>query len=1040
MSEEPSSLARDANRIHQALKELLATHEPYDKEVEFQRKKLRRQYLQLLLVHPFAQESKDVENHLWMQSSYAFIAAYKQQINAVDRAIQNNARQQQQQQPPQQQQRHHAPGPVEYRKLLQRFRQFLAEEEKFWTKLVVRLYRAFGLEEAQSALVALGIQPADAQGASADTINNAPGRNQLLFPPESSTPPIGTRTPVERETSMSTLSKALVCLGDIARYRELYNESGGRPRAGHEDGIPARRRQRRGAFGTWVDNVPKARNYDKAQQCYEQARLLVPHEGNPSHQLAILASYKKDGYNSLFHYYRALCVKQPYDTALNNLGTLLAKSLDHWRVENRRDKNKNGPTDPNLHPRFRVDRFKERVVVLHALWRVGTERGIEKMNSISRRLDKDVADDFITLVGQRQMPADMITQVIVMSQGALWKHRMLRDSSAQEQQGGSSGSTLILEWCIVKHILDMHCALLEIGKDELKVPPSHDTKDDLGQQITATFRRTLPGLRVATKWLRANAKYLSQDPEFNAYQQKKQGATSAKPQRKMSGYSVHTRTFWEMFAEFSRALARAFPLAKLPKLTAPLEEDTELKGFLPLKNSMGNFITDNEGRVQPREEVHPNDEQLMRIADLLGDARAIAELEVGLVGKSGYVMFDTDGFEPEPAKGKDDTSGRQESIDRVSNLQQVTPPMQVPQPDPREKEPEDNLSDITSPDDDEDVVRDAFSHLDTGDQNEDDQEDEIVFNPRPAVSPIMAAAVSSPIQTSPMSPSRAMARPLSATKPSPCSPARTNGVLPTVVAPTTAEDLLNNVMGRGRSSGSLSAPQPPLLFRSELSHRSNQSIWSTSRDEQRMMASATGHMSGNPLFQSPTLQYSALTPASEPPAMVQQSIWSTSPPYITSNLETIQPNVPGNITGVGQALPPTTHPVQNYGLSPALGGANTINGSTSNLPQHQRVNSLTQQLQLQQLQQQQNQPLSYSFSGGSYGLNANSANFALSIHSNGISSLTGPFGGPTDTLYSSDYPSGLSSTPYHHSRHLSYNDSRVGQPMHHPPPPVWGNT
>ena len=250
------------------------------------------------------------------------------------------------------------------------------------------------------------------------------------------------------------------------------------------------------------------------------------------------------------------------------------------------------------------------------------------MNSIARKLDVAVAADFATLVGQRQMPADMITQAIAMSQGALWKHRMRRDASS-EQHGVSS---TLLEWYIVKHVLDMHRSLLEIGRDELNVPPSHDTRDDLGQQITATFRRTLPAFRVASKWLRANAKYLSQDPEFNAYLQKKKGgATSSQISgypHKISGHSYHTKKFWEMYAEFSRTLARTFPLAKLPKLTAPLEEDIELGGFLPLKKLMIDVRTDDQGRVNPREEVHPNEEQLMRIADLHEDARAIAELEV----------------------------------------------------------------------------------------------------------------------------------------------------------------------------------------------------------------------------------------------------------------------------------------------------------------------------------------------------------------------------------------------------------------------------
>jgi tetratricopeptide (TPR) repeat protein len=316
-----------------------------------------------------------------MQTSYAFISIYKQRITSLDRALQSA---------PRHQPRQGGHGPVEYRKLMQRFRQFLAEEEKFWTQLVVRLRRSFGLDEAQSAFVTLGILPPDG-ATSAQESPEQPhsregpttnGRNQFQFPPEDNISSALPQSSAERVGRLAILSKALVCLGDIARYRELYNESGGRPKAGHEETpLPARknvRNKRGGAPG--MELIPRARNYDKAQQCYEQARLLVPYEGNPYHQLAILASYQKDLFGSLIYYYRALCVLQPYDTASENLGTVVNKALDQWKTRMKREKEKNGGKVvdrhgcPPLAPRLRVENFKEKVVVLHALWRLGVDR------------------------------------------------------------------------------------------------------------------------------------------------------------------------------------------------------------------------------------------------------------------------------------------------------------------------------------------------------------------------------------------------------------------------------------------------------------------------------------------------------------------------------------------------------------------------------------------------------------------------------------------------------------------------------------------
>jgi len=313
-----------------------------------------------------------------MQTSYAFIASYKQRIQALDRGIQNQDIVRQQGQRPQQDQRQDVSHVVEHRKLVQRFRQFLAEEEKFWTQLVVRLRRSFALNEATHALVSLGIL-SEAEEAVRDQPNitestegvaNGGARNHFQFPPEDVSTSLVPTNAADKEGRLAILTKAVVCLGDIARYRELYNESGGRPKAGQEDNAPAKRTRTRRGGQSAVDLVPRPRDYHKAQQCYEQARLLMPDDGNPSHQLAIIAFYQKDSFASLLHYYRALCVRQPYDTASENLGSVLTRALDQWYHRSRRERNKR-VYSKDTPPRVRVELFKERVVVLHAVWKVG---------------------------------------------------------------------------------------------------------------------------------------------------------------------------------------------------------------------------------------------------------------------------------------------------------------------------------------------------------------------------------------------------------------------------------------------------------------------------------------------------------------------------------------------------------------------------------------------------------------------------------------------------------------------------------------------
>jgi len=318
---------------------------------------LQKQYLLLLLSHPNAKESKDAETHMWMQTSYALISIYKTRIAALEHALREAGTQRQQP-------RSQRPGPVEYRKLMQRFKQFLSTEERFWTHLVVRFQRQFALSEARSALSTLSIIP-DTEPDLDDPTDGKP--DHFRFPPE----PVENAssqisTPAQRNNRRATLSKALVVLGDLARYREQYNEGASRPRGGSERG--GRGGRGRGSHA----DFPRAKTYDKARACYDCARDLMPDEGNASHQLAILASYQKDTFESLVQYYKALCVRSAYDPAAENMHNVLSKFLEAWK---RRRKGKQGrsPPDDLTGTKANPPSFKDNVILLHALWRLSVE-------------------------------------------------------------------------------------------------------------------------------------------------------------------------------------------------------------------------------------------------------------------------------------------------------------------------------------------------------------------------------------------------------------------------------------------------------------------------------------------------------------------------------------------------------------------------------------------------------------------------------------------------------------------------------------------
>ncbi|KAJ7106870.1 hypothetical protein C8R43DRAFT_207304 [Mycena crocata] len=467
MADQPAQVSREARSIHAGLKTLLARDVWGNyREADFQRKNLRRRYLHLLLLHPAAPEAREAGTHLWMQTSYAFIALYKQRLarnnaNANSNRHGNNDTNANGRGG----HGHNNNNTVETRKLLQRFRQFLADEERFWRALVLRVQRERPYAEA---LVELPFASASTFGTSfeqlpgvtstamlggQDVQMTGPGKptwlaallppdlvcvageeerdgpedrmNHFGFPPERGEGVNGSLRGegdggheaggdrrdgegagggLDPAQARSVLSKALVCLGDIARYREQYRGPTPVPPMPKFDpkhnANPNELKKKLTA--------PRA-NYARPRALYLAAHALAPYEGNAAHQVAILAGYESDTLSSLAWYLRALCAPAAFDTAGENLAAVLARVVAGARARGDVNASVDGPTarvtgqsedrergggiregddgdqeqereggheqeeeeDTAAPPRVRIERWKHDVVLLHGLWREG---------------------------------------------------------------------------------------------------------------------------------------------------------------------------------------------------------------------------------------------------------------------------------------------------------------------------------------------------------------------------------------------------------------------------------------------------------------------------------------------------------------------------------------------------------------------------------------------------------------------------------------------------------------------------------------------
>ena len=317
------------------------------------------------------------------------------------------------------------------------------------------------------------------------------------------------------------------------------------------------------------------------------------------------------------------------------------------------------------------------------------------MDSIAPKHDETVIKEFSELVSNRALPIDIITKVVITAQGALWKQRKV----------GASAS-VTMESRIVSHILALYRALLQCGITELD-EAAKIVEEDLAMRITATFRRTLPALRIASKWLRVNVEYVlggiprdTKDPALSIVI----GDMSA---------------FWEVYTSFATRVVLVFPPTSLPRLKGPLEEDVDSRGYLPLGGMLvqDTIPVGSEGEdTRTPEQVHPNEEQLMRIWDIGRDARLIAEIP-GTPMESFRAQFSlidsVRGDEQVSAQEVTNTGGKGAALDTGS----------LSAADDRQSEEEDARTETTDP------VADVFREV-LGASSSEDEQDEIVWNPR----------------------------------------------------------------------------------------------------------------------------------------------------------------------------------------------------------------------------------------------------------------------------------------------------------------------
>ncbi|CAJ0897804.1 19179_t:CDS:10 [Entrophospora sp. SA101] len=377
--------------------------------------------------------------------------------------------------------------------------------------------------------------------------------------------------------------------------------------------------------------------------------------GNPHNQLAVIANYESDNFSAVYHYYRSLAVKHPFMTAKDNISLLFNKAMkstndqsdistnesNHHQEYNGYDNGRGGVGGGRR--RFSNQRqsassftylnkpkiseilnpFFNDFIKLHSVLYLRDQ--LELYPDLKMNVLNQLKEYILT----RILDSDQILKITAINMSALFVIRYIINGENGHNNGpiittaySRASKKMLIEKYAVLLVLDTLKTLLDLCVSELEEVSNEKSNenydhDHMGENIAvqilpAPVKRSLPSLRIGTKWILANLQYLSSM------------TNDISKDSDVKGDLTKITIFWEKYAKFMNLLEKLFPYEKGIPLSVPLKEDFEMNGFYILKN----YVFINNDQVMTPSQDEPFEEFDMRIYDIFVDACKITESEV----------------------------------------------------------------------------------------------------------------------------------------------------------------------------------------------------------------------------------------------------------------------------------------------------------------------------------------------------------------------------------------------------------------------------
>uniref|UniRef100_A0A8C7J7P4 Nonsense-mediated mRNA decay factor n=1 Tax=Oncorhynchus kisutch TaxID=8019 RepID=A0A8C7J7P4_ONCKI len=332
-----------------------------------------------------------------------------------------------------------------------------------------------------------------------------------------------------------------------------------------------------------LGDIARYRNQtSQAESYYRHAAQLVPSNGQPYNQLAILASSKGDHLTTIFYYCRSIAVKFPFPAASTNLQKALAKAVES------RDEVKT---------KWSVSDFIKAFIKFHG--HVYLSKSLEKLNNLREKLE----EQFQRLILQKAFSSQQLVHITIIN---MFELHHLRDFG-NETDDQSFSSEEQIGWFqllgLFMSFLGVMCSRALLNKNR-------------GEEIMGEC--PLPAIKVSLDWLKL------------------------RPTVFQDGAVDRRQYVWPWLVSILNSFQPKEEDVSCASLT-PLPEEFELQGFLALRPALRtlDFTKGHQGVAVDKEGL-PVRARHQRLISL---GKWVADNQPGLIQykvSDGLLLFITD--------------------------------------------------------------------------------------------------------------------------------------------------------------------------------------------------------------------------------------------------------------------------------------------------------------------------------------------------------------------------------------------------------------